>query len=1401
MRSRRCEQSGPQNPSADPCLRLALSGVVLALLALGALAPTARAQAPGLAGAPLATAQNARVPSRITQPVDETNRITLRGNTHPLARPQFDQGAVADSQPIRRMLLLLQRSSDQETALRSLLDQQQSKSSASYRQWLTPQQFGQQFGASDADVATVTGWLQSHGFQVAGVSAGRTVIEFSGNAGQVRSAFNTEIHRFVVNGVEHLANASDPQIPAALAGVVAGPVSLHNFPLKALNHSRGAFSRSTETGQVKPLLTVSNGNGGSYFALGPADFAKIYNVPAGANGNPNGGAGQNIAIVGDSEICTSNSPDFGTCSSDDVVAFRNLFQLPVNSPSCPAPSLSGGPVCVILDGPDPGFNSDEIEGDLDTEWSGAIAPNVQIDFVVAEDTESTFGTDLAAEYIVNNNLAPILSESFGECEAFLGLTQNAFENFLWEQAAAQGITVVVSAGDAGSAECDNSNALAPTEAVNGNQVNGLASTPFNVAAGGTDFDVNLPTAGTYASTFWNNSNSVTGESAKSYIPEIPWNDSCAQSLASPPSAAGCGPPGNIDELLTVGGGGGQSNCLNATINNAGLIVSCVSASALTGSNLAGYPKPTWQSGSAVTGTANTDGLRDLPDISLFAAAGFKSNSFYTVCEADQGGSCLSPNFFFLGVGGTSSSAPAFAGIMSLVVNQQGARQGNPDYVLYALASKQVTTPPTGGCNSTSNPNTASCTFYDVTLGNNSVPCLTGSLNCVSSGGEYGVIESPSGTIAFDAGTGYDLATGLGTINVSNLISNWSSVAGNFMPTTTTLCLVAAPALGTSCATPPAAVTITHGQQVNGLVKVMNGGNPIPASNSATKAEIVSLIGSGGNLPGGTAGVDVFTSSNYNLSNVNVEFLTSGSAPIVTNGLVGGTSYTVKAHYAGDGTFGASDSGPVTVTVNPEPSTTTVSAGLLNFLNSTINPNISGVQVFYGDALILRADVAGLNSRQLCLQQSLPSSCLDNGTGSVTFTDNGNSIGVFPLNTEGYADDATGANVDQVTNIAPLGLGAHSISATYSGDNSYCPSSNATGPCAGTTVVGPVNFTVVAAPTTASVSASTATIAPATSITVASGTNVTLSAFVDTFSGSAASSGGSFGAFLAGTVTFTCTPAVTGCGNATPATSFTSNGSTADNSGFVGGVATLNNVTPTATTVVTATFTPTGGNYSTSTIAASATVTVSSSAFTLAPLPVPNVTIITVPAPGRSANTPITANSTTFSGNVTLTCSVAPAATGMPVNDLPTCSFTLNGTANSVITLNQASNPPVTSGQRLLVVNTTAASALVAPFRPPQNGPNNRVLLEIAAVLLALLLGSFWTSLPARRLSGVACLAALVIFVMVGAVSCGGGSGISNGGIGRNGSNPGTTVTSYTVTVTATPSSGSAVQTVVQVNVN
>ncbi|PYU09547.1 MAG: peptidase S53, partial [Acidobacteria bacterium] len=172
-----------------------------------------------------AVAQTATPSPRITQAIDEKSLVTLWGNVHPLARAEFDQGLVAHAQPLKRMLLLLRRSPDQEAALQQLLEDQQNKSSANYHAWLAPDQFGKQFGPADADIQTVTQWLTSHGFTDIKVGPGRTVIEFSGNVSQVRDAFHTEIHRYIVESKDYSANSVDPQIPSALAPVVAGIVS------------------------------------------------------------------------------------------------------------------------------------------------------------------------------------------------------------------------------------------------------------------------------------------------------------------------------------------------------------------------------------------------------------------------------------------------------------------------------------------------------------------------------------------------------------------------------------------------------------------------------------------------------------------------------------------------------------------------------------------------------------------------------------------------------------------------------------------------------------------------------------------------------------------------------------------------------------------------------------------------------------------------------------------------------------------------------------------------------------------------------------------------------------------------------------------------------------------------
>jgi len=291
-----------------------------------------------------AKAQTLSAPARITQAVDENNLAVLKGNVHPLARAEFDQGAVSDGQPLHRMLLLLQRGAEQEAALQKLLDDQQNKSSANYHAWLTPAQFGLQFGPADADIQTVTNWLQCHGFQITKVTAGRTVIEFSGNAAQVRSAFHTAIHKYLVNGEARMANSSDPQIPAALAPVVAGAVSLNNFPIKSHLLPLGTFRKSIKTGETKPLSTFP-GCAQFCYGMGPGDFATIYNTTPLLSGTPKiDGTGQTIAIVGESDI-----------NPQDVIDFRTMFGLPQNFSSAN----------IILNGADPGVNGSEGESDLD----------------------------------------------------------------------------------------------------------------------------------------------------------------------------------------------------------------------------------------------------------------------------------------------------------------------------------------------------------------------------------------------------------------------------------------------------------------------------------------------------------------------------------------------------------------------------------------------------------------------------------------------------------------------------------------------------------------------------------------------------------------------------------------------------------------------------------------------------------------------------------------------------------------------------------------------------------------------------------------------------------------------------------------------------------------------------
>ena len=361
-----------------------------------------------------ARAQQSGVPPRITQAVDEGNRIVLAGNTHRLARAEFDRGVAPVNLSLARMLLVLRRSPEQQAAVEALLAQQQNPSSPNYHQWLTPQQFGQRFGPAEQDVQTITSWLASHGFQVNRVANGRVVIEFSGTAGQLQDAFHAEIHKYQVNGKEHWANSSDPEIPAALAPVVAGIATIHNFrKVPQLIQSGQTVTAEYRPG-VPPQLTFSSGK----HALGPQDFATIYDVNGAYSAGING-SGTSIAVMGRSDF-----------NSQDLIDFRNVF------------GLFGPYPQVYVDGPDPGDTGgdDEFEAVLDASWAGAVATSAGVTLVVSASTNTTDGVDLSELYIIDFDTAEIMTESYGSCEAGATSAEATAKSALAEQAAAEGIT-------------------------------------------------------------------------------------------------------------------------------------------------------------------------------------------------------------------------------------------------------------------------------------------------------------------------------------------------------------------------------------------------------------------------------------------------------------------------------------------------------------------------------------------------------------------------------------------------------------------------------------------------------------------------------------------------------------------------------------------------------------------------------------------------------------------------------------------------------------------------------------------------------------------------------------------------------------------------------------------------
>ena len=1186
-------------------------------------APRASAQSNAQAAV---ASQVPAVPARITQAIDDTQLARLKGNVHPLARPQFDQGALADSTPMNRMLLLLQRSPEQEVALQQLMAQQQDKGSPNFHKWLTAQQFGAQFGPADADIQTITDWLTRQGFQGIKVSNGRTAIEFSGNVGHVRNAFHTEIHRYQVNGQIRQANSADPQIPAALTPVVAGIVTLHNFPRKSMKRDAGAFlgKRTNGTG---PQFTTTSGCGPSNsspcYIVGPADFAKIYSLPPTATLD---GTGVTIALVADSNI-----------DPQDVADFRALFGLSANFTSAN----------IIVNGPDPGMNGDEGEADLDAQTAGMVAPGATIKLVVSGDTQTTFGIDLSAFYIVDNNIADVVSESFGICEPGLGATGTQFYGALWEQAAAQGSTAMVSAGDNGSAGCDDF--TTESVATAGLAVSGIASTPFNVAVGGTDFD----DAGTQTSGgFWSSTNATgTRESALGYIHEIPWNDSCAAAATSTNLNTVCASANNI-----VAASGGASSV---------------------------FAKPSWQSGTITP----ADGHRDLPDVSLFASDGLLSDSFYLFCQADavapgSSPSCASSGTFsFFGAGGTSASSPAFAGIMALINQQENGRQGNANPVLYTIAKAETFS----SCNSSTIPLTGSaCVFYDVTKGNNSVPCAgTSATTCSSKTANVnGVLVTASGstTPAFTTGTGYDMATGLGTVNVTNLAAAWKTTVGAFKGTTTTTKVNGVTTPG----------PITHGASVTLSAIVA------PTTTGTPTGDVSFLAPTGVN--GGVGCVQLFPSSCS-------QTLSAGTATVATTFLPGG-SYSLKAHYAGDGNFAPSDDPTgVPVVVNKENSR--LQYGIVTFdpvTGAVISTNATAVS--YGSPYILRFDILNSTTNACTPLSGAPvfTGCAFDATGTVTITDNGSPLTCSPLVagcTSPFTVNSQGSGEDQPIQLTG---GSHALAATYSGDISYNP------------VTTPLNDTVMVTP------ASTSAVLSVAANPVPANQAVTLSMAISSQSNSAQGPTGS--------VTFKDGSNTIGTATVTPAGAST--------------------VGASGTASMSATFTTTGSHSLTAVYGGDTNYATSTS----------SAVSLTV---GQTTTTSVSPSATTISSGGSITFTATVVGTGAGASPTGTVQFmnggALLGTAQTCSAMSGATSP---------TCKATLATTLA--FLAPPSGPNRipnfpaPLTLLVGIVLMILLLLNL-KRVPPRYRRVYATVSLLLLAGLLAGLAAGCGGGYGGGGKG------------------------------------
>lgn len=706
--------------------------------------------------------------------------VRLPGHVSPLARPEFDVGEADASLRMSGLQLVLAKTPAQEQELTKLIADQQDPRSPQYHHWLTPAEFGARFGASDATLAAVSGWLTSQGLKVGAVPAGRDYLPFTGTRAQVEAALHTQIHAFNIQGVRHYSNITDPGIPASLKGVIAAIGGLNDFhPTPGVRTHR----LTPPTGSaVPPQPDVYEGAIGANGYptpgfVGPGDAANIYDLtPLYANGIT--GKGVTVAIIAESDV-----------SAAQLTAYWTAFGV------TRAGTFTSNPVPTADGGSDPGETKDgnEDEAYLDTEIAGGLAPGANL--LLVPDTNA----GVAIQYIIDQASAAVINFSFGACEAAEAAAGNTQIASTFQKAASEGITITASAGDAGAAQtapsatagCMNTSdqGTQGDVATTGLAVSAFAATPYVLAVGGTDFDPNLE--GVAGGAYWSETNTPpTQYSAATHVPEMVWNTSCgnaewsqyfgvASTLAFCNQANLFEPAFNVTKpnpyIEVLGGGGGVSSCTS------------LNAGACAG----GYAQPAWQQN--VLGITSFGG-RAVPDVSAIA-------SRWVICSYSDTPCSVAPNLpgsrdFY----GTSAAAPLVAAIIALVDQSQqqaGAkyadgRQGLINPLLYQFAAAEYSSAANlTACDASQGAITnRACVFYDITLGSNAEPCSVASFtdtgsapaSVCSNGGNAAyttglmTASSAGSPGSYPAGQGYDLASGLGSIDAANLVSAMAAVA-------------------------------------------------------------------------------------------------------------------------------------------------------------------------------------------------------------------------------------------------------------------------------------------------------------------------------------------------------------------------------------------------------------------------------------------------------------------------------------------------------------------------------------------------------------------------------------------------------------------------------------------------